>query len=67
MAALRSQGKNKQAVEALHAIVTVFQADLPSWLELADIHLCLCDYQVRDSDFLLTDCVTDWVTAGVTD
>lgn len=47
VAALRSQGKNKLAVEALHAIVTMFQADTASWLELADLHLSLCDYQVR--------------------
>ena len=45
VAALRSQGKNVLAVEALHDIVKVFQSDAPSWLELADIHLSLCDYQ----------------------
>lgn len=45
VAALRSQGKPKEAIEALHAILKVFQADTASWLELADLHLSLCDYQ----------------------
>jgi hypothetical protein len=46
VAALRSQGKHKQAIEALHDVVKVFQSDTTSWLELADLHLSLCDYQV---------------------
>jgi len=45
VAALRSQGKYKEAIEALHAVLKVFQADTASWLELADLHLSLCDYQ----------------------
>lgn len=45
MAALRSQGKSKQAVEALHEILKVYQSDVPSWQELADLHLSLCDHQ----------------------
>jgi len=45
VAALKSQGKIKLAVEALHEIVKVFQSDTASWLELAEIHLSLCDYQ----------------------
>lgn len=36
----------KAAVECLHDIVRLFQSDNSSWMELADIHLSLCDYQV---------------------
>lgn len=46
---MRSQGKHKLAVEALHDIVKVYQGDSASWLELADIHMSLCDYQVTPS------------------
>jgi tetratricopeptide (TPR) repeat protein len=45
VAALRSQGKLKAAIEALHEVVRVFPGDAASWLELADLHLGLCDYQ----------------------
>jgi ER membrane protein complex subunit 2 len=47
----RAQGNMKSAVEALHEIVKLYQSDSSSWLELAEIHLMLCDYQVRYSAF----------------
>lgn len=44
VAIFRAQGNMKLAVEALHDIVKLYQSDSSSWLELADIHLTLCDY-----------------------
>jgi tetratricopeptide (TPR) repeat protein len=41
----RAQSNLKEAIEELHNIVKIFTSDVSSWLELAEIHLSLSDYQ----------------------
>jgi hypothetical protein len=52
----RAQGNVKAAVESLHEILKLYQSDTTSWMELADIHLSLCDYQVNSPHLHWTYC-----------
>ena len=43
----KAQYHFKEACEVLHEIVHIYQNDLPSWLELAELHTSLFDYVVN--------------------
>lgn len=44
VAVYRAQGKNEDAVNELHSILRLFPADVPSWIELAELHASLGEY-----------------------
>lgn len=56
VAVYRAQGNMKLAVESLNDIVKLYQTDSSSWLELSDIYLTLCDYNVLLKYFILYLC-----------
>jgi predicted Zn-dependent protease len=46
----RSANEIPKTIESLHNLLKLFPNDYTSWVELAEIHLSLSDYEVRTKD-----------------
>jgi hypothetical protein len=46
VAIYKAKGNINAAIDALNEILKTYQSDIPSWLEMCDIYISLCQFEV---------------------